>query len=496
MITLAGELAGWLAGAFALGFLLTLAASVTRIQVPRAAAVAAPAPVLRAQPGAPRVEEVERAESASGPETGDDVDEVDDVPVFPTLRGTDTAPSTEPSRALQDPEEAAWEDAATNWRDWASTLASGEDASDEPAARAQDWESEPWRADYHHEPLPEPEPFVPEYHDEPVEPEVLESPWPVRREEPEVWPTPRASVESEPAEEPSAEVEPQAEPEAVEPDVEREAAEPVVESAEPAVEVVAAAETVHVHEERAGMSRRRPPRRTRRETPLEAERLEAERLEAERLEAERLEAERLEAERLEAERLEAERLEAERLEAERLEAERLEAERLEAERKPAVVELSPGFDPSDPLSWFTETPTDAADSTDTAGEADESVPSWVSEARAALVDAARDRALADEPAEDDEVESEAAPYDPRAPFGPGSSLSPYDGSQPPGYPVKATLETMVFHLPGSRFYSRARADVWFDSEATAEAAGFVRSDRRGPTAHAALVRGPQDTPGA
>jgi hypothetical protein len=41
------------------------------------------------------------------------------------------------------------------------------------------------------------------------------------------------------------------------------------------------------------------------------------------------------------------------------------------------------------------------------------------------------------------------------------------------------MATKTFHTRRSRLYARAQADVWFDTEESAEAAGFVRWDRRG-----------------
>ena len=36
---------------------------------------------------------------------------------------------------------------------------------------------------------------------------------------------------------------------------------------------------------------------------------------------------------------------------------------------------------------------------------------------------------------------------------------------------------MLYHTAASRWFSRIQADVWFESEETAEAAGFTRWDR-------------------
>ena len=49
-----------------------------------------------------------------------------------------------------------------------------------------------------------------------------------------------------------------------------------------------------------------------------------------------------------------------------------------------------------------------------------------------------------------------------------------DGSQPEGYDIKGNADSMLYHVPGSSFYNRTKAEVWFDTEANAEAAGFSR----------------------
>jgi large subunit ribosomal protein L4 len=47
-----------------------------------------------------------------------------------------------------------------------------------------------------------------------------------------------------------------------------------------------------------------------------------------------------------------------------------------------------------------------------------------------------------------------------------------DGSQPEGFPVKGNEDSMLYHVPGSSFYARTVAEVWFTDAAAAEAAGF------------------------
>jgi hypothetical protein len=59
-----------------------------------------------------------------------------------------------------------------------------------------------------------------------------------------------------------------------------------------------------------------------------------------------------------------------------------------------------------------------------------------------------------------------------SPYGPGS----YVGSEPPeGFTIKGNENSMKFHLPDGAGYSQTVAEVWFDSEQAAEAAGFVRA---------------------
>ena len=54
----------------------------------------------------------------------------------------------------------------------------------------------------------------------------------------------------------------------------------------------------------------------------------------------------------------------------------------------------------------------------------------------------------------------------------GSVAALADGSQPEGYPIKGNADSMLYHVPGSAFYDRTEAEFWFDTEASAEAAGF------------------------
>lgn len=50
----------------------------------------------------------------------------------------------------------------------------------------------------------------------------------------------------------------------------------------------------------------------------------------------------------------------------------------------------------------------------------------------------------------------------------------YEGSEPPaGFDIKGNEDSMKYHTPESRWYDQTIAEVWFDTTAAAEAAGFV-----------------------
>jgi large subunit ribosomal protein L4 len=57
-------------------------------------------------------------------------------------------------------------------------------------------------------------------------------------------------------------------------------------------------------------------------------------------------------------------------------------------------------------------------------------------------------------------------------FGSQSHAPLPDGSQPEGFPVKGNEDSMLYHVPGSSFYARTVAEVWFTDAEAAEAAGF------------------------
>jgi hypothetical protein len=64
------------------------------------------------------------------------------------------------------------------------------------------------------------------------------------------------------------------------------------------------------------------------------------------------------------------------------------------------------------------------------------------------------------------------------PYGMGSASAASDGNGPADYTVKADAGAMVYYEEGHPEYEQTRADVWFESPAHAEAAGFRAPRRR------------------
>lgn len=61
-----------------------------------------------------------------------------------------------------------------------------------------------------------------------------------------------------------------------------------------------------------------------------------------------------------------------------------------------------------------------------------------------------------------------------SPYGEGS----YVGDEPPeGFDIKGNDRSMKYHVRGSQAFERTVAEVWFNSEEAAQAAGFVRAQR-------------------
>jgi large subunit ribosomal protein L17 len=71
----------------------------------------------------------------------------------------------------------------------------------------------------------------------------------------------------------------------------------------------------------------------------------------------------------------------------------------------------------------------------------------------------------------EDVEESASTED--APYGEGSHAPLEDVNEAPeGFPIKGNADSMLYHVPGSAFYERTVAEVWFASAEAAEAAGF------------------------
>lgn len=75
-----------------------------------------------------------------------------------------------------------------------------------------------------------------------------------------------------------------------------------------------------------------------------------------------------------------------------------------------------------------------------------------------------------------DLEPEASPAEPSSSKWSGEGV--YVGAEPPeGYTIKGNERSMKYHLPESGGYARTIAEVWFDSEESAQAAGFIRAQR-------------------
>ncbi|BAN01144.1 50S ribosomal protein L22 [Ilumatobacter coccineus] len=89
-------------------------------------------------------------------------------------------------------------------------------------------------------------------------------------------------------------------------------------------------------------------------------------------------------------------------------------------------------------------------------------------------EAATDDAAAEYAAGDADNDGEANAVD-ASPHGEGSH-APLDDvdEMPEGYEIKGNAQSMLYHEPGSRYYKATKAEVWFDSVESAEAAGFSK----------------------
>lgn len=65
------------------------------------------------------------------------------------------------------------------------------------------------------------------------------------------------------------------------------------------------------------------------------------------------------------------------------------------------------------------------------------------------------------------MNAEASPYA-------GSVVAPESGEMPAGFEIKGNGQSMLFHVPGSRYYNATKPEYWFDTEENARAAGFKK----------------------
>jgi large subunit ribosomal protein L22 len=117
-----------------------------------------------------------------------------------------------------------------------------------------------------------------------------------------------------------------------------------------------------------------------------------------------------------------------------------------------------------------------------ADEAVEDVDTATDDAAEAATDAAAtevedvaDVADTDDAGADDDSDDER---DADADFAPaewaGSVKPDADGNGPETHIIKGNAESMLYHTPDSRYYKVTKAEVWFDTEENAEAAGFAK----------------------
>ncbi len=77
-------------------------------------------------------------------------------------------------------------------------------------------------------------------------------------------------------------------------------------------------------------------------------------------------------------------------------------------------------------------------------------------------------------ASDDADEAPAADGEFEAGEWAGSVKPDADGNGPDTHPIKGNADSMLYHTPDSRYYKVTKAEVWFDTEENAEAAGFSK----------------------
>ena len=82
----------------------------------------------------------------------------------------------------------------------------------------------------------------------------------------------------------------------------------------------------------------------------------------------------------------------------------------------------------------------------------------------------------DEPSDETDDETGAEPVEGGFAAGEweGSVVADEDGNGPETHPIKGNRDSMLYHTTESRYYKVTKAEVWFDTEEHAEAAGFSK----------------------
>lgn len=73
---------------------------------------------------------------------------------------------------------------------------------------------------------------------------------------------------------------------------------------------------------------------------------------------------------------------------------------------------------------------------------------------------------------------EEARHEADTPARAGSATAAEDGSGPEGWAIKGNADSMLYHTEESPYFARTKAEVWFEDEAAAVAAGFERWDHK------------------
>ena len=121
---------------------------------------------------------------------------------------------------------------------------------------------------------------------------------------------------------------------------------------------------------------------------------------------------------------------------------------------------------------------DADEAIEDAEDAEDGDATQVDEAPAAADEAPADEVVADEVVADEASavadESDTVSGDHQPGEWAGSVLPDADGAGPESHPIKGNADSMLYHTPDSRYYKVTKAEVWFDTEENAEAAGFAK----------------------